>query len=293
MQFNNLVHEELLIASLSETWKARFEKAIQLMHQDLSKPLYWPDIAKQCASSPTHFHSIFKAVMGEPPASYHRRLRLKQVLLELYFAKEKTITNIALDAGFSTVQSLAKILKKHFGKTAKEIRQEDITENYEILRKKVEHVVDDTSSEQALSQTIDFSISVIDKQFYKLKNSSDYRFQSIIASWDNFAPKDSEIAVTVTPINNDNFEFIYKLGYETTETEANHCIPHQQYLTCHVKVKDTSTYIACWEALYKEAFDKSYEIDEDAEAVEFIHNPRATLSLHSNLTLMLPIKKMA
>jgi AraC family transcriptional regulator len=65
--------------------------------------------------SPWHFHRIFAALVGEPPAEYIRRLRLEKAAGLLAADPGATVTEIALACGFSTSALFCRHFKARFG----------------------------------------------------------------------------------------------------------------------------------------------------------------------------------
>lgn len=282
---SDITPESLLINELSPHWKKRFEKAIHLMREHLSAPFNWQEIADQCAVSASHFHVMFRTIFGETPATYHRRMRLKQVLFELYFYPEKSINNIALDAGFSTSQALAKVLQREFGQSAKQIRQQDINDNYEELRQKIEH-----TAESKLNHNLKFSIITLDEQHLKLDTIDLYSFKEARKYWRKIAPKSAEVAVYLSPWQViQDIRLPYKMGFYCAPAQANVTLEPQCFLSCKVKFKDASSYIKCWEYLYFEAMQQGYEINEEFGLLEYIHNPHQWIAFSHEVTMLLPI----
>lgn len=68
--------------------------------------------------SPFHFHRIFKAIVGESLYKYIQRIRIEKAAHQLKFQKQKSITAIALDCGFSNSASFARTFKEYFAMSA-------------------------------------------------------------------------------------------------------------------------------------------------------------------------------
>jgi AraC family transcriptional regulator len=89
------------------------------MAQDLSLE----DIAEAAHFSEFHFHRIFSAVVGETPQQFLNRVRLERAANFLVKNPTRSITQIAIDCGFSSPATFARSFKKHFGITANEYRK--------------------------------------------------------------------------------------------------------------------------------------------------------------------------
>jgi AraC family transcriptional regulator len=61
----------------------RVMRAVVAIERDLDATLSLPELADHACLSPFHFHRLFTAVVGEPPAEYVRRLRLERAAHEL------------------------------------------------------------------------------------------------------------------------------------------------------------------------------------------------------------------
>lgn len=88
--------------------------------------------AKLANLSPFHFHRVFKEIIGETAAEYVRRMRYEKAAQALLF-QDKSITEIALEFGFSSSQSMARGFKKYLGIAPSQIKQCNTLEQYSIL----------------------------------------------------------------------------------------------------------------------------------------------------------------
>ncbi len=80
------------------------------------------EIAAAANFSKFHFHRLLQAHVGETVLEFTRRLRLEKAAAQLFYDRDKDITSIALDCGFSSSQNFAKAFKKHFGMSPSEYR---------------------------------------------------------------------------------------------------------------------------------------------------------------------------
>lgn len=80
-------------------------------------------LASIAGYSPFHFQRIFKQVTGESPKQYIVRIRLETAAHSLIVHTGKTITEIALDAGFSSAAVFARAFKNYFGITSEHFRR--------------------------------------------------------------------------------------------------------------------------------------------------------------------------
>ena len=78
------------------------------------------EMASAAAFSRFHFHRAYRLLTGEAPGETARRLRAAHALAEL--AEGGAVTNAALQAGYSSSQSLAKALRRLGAARASELR---------------------------------------------------------------------------------------------------------------------------------------------------------------------------
>jgi len=107
---------------MNPIYKQRILTALAYIESNLAHPLNLDLISKHCHFSPFHFHRIFSGVMNETLSNYVGRKRLEKAVNLLVFRRELSITNIALDCGFSSSANFAKSVKKYFGYSPTEIR---------------------------------------------------------------------------------------------------------------------------------------------------------------------------
>lgn len=106
------------------------------MNTQISKVLYYIEthldanlnintLAKIAGYSPYHFSRIFKMCVGESVMSYSSRLRLENASLKMINAN-KSIIEVALEAGYETPNGFNKAFKKIFDMTPTEYKSSRI-----------------------------------------------------------------------------------------------------------------------------------------------------------------------
>jgi len=106
-----------------QVYEIRIQRAATFITQNLGEPLNLKQVAQTSYFSPYHFHRIFTSVLGETPQDFVRRVRLERAANLLLKSPSLTITDIALNCGFSSSATFARSFKKHFGVTASEYAQ--------------------------------------------------------------------------------------------------------------------------------------------------------------------------
>jgi AraC family transcriptional regulator len=92
------------------SWTER--RCIELMHARLSEDISLDDLAAEARLSVFHFARIFKQSVGVPPRVYLTRLRVDKAS-ELLEQTDLSVTEIALEVGYSSNQVLARVFLQH------------------------------------------------------------------------------------------------------------------------------------------------------------------------------------
>ncbi len=108
---------------LKDEYARRINRAINYISKHYGKALPLNELAAYACFSPFHFHRIFHSLTGETLGGYIRRIRLERAVRQLIFDREKSITAIALECGFSSSQNFAKAFRNHFGISPSEVRK--------------------------------------------------------------------------------------------------------------------------------------------------------------------------
>ncbi|GAA5216853.1 GyrI-like domain-containing protein [Corallincola platygyrae] len=115
---------------MSTRYHQRLIPVIRHLEKNYMSPLNLQELATIANLSAFHFHRVFSAVTGETPKEMIRRLRLENAALDLY-CTNRSVTEVALDYGFSSSQSLAKAFRQYYALTPSAIRD---CQNYEQLK---------------------------------------------------------------------------------------------------------------------------------------------------------------
>ncbi|WP_147677730.1 AraC family transcriptional regulator [Algibacter pacificus] len=104
----------------------RVNKALK--HIDLhldSDTLSLENISKVALFSPFHFHRIFKSIVGETLNAYINRKRLEKAAAGLIHKKDCTITELALQSGFSSNSAFTRAFKKFYNVSPSVFRKQN------------------------------------------------------------------------------------------------------------------------------------------------------------------------
>ncbi len=96
--------------------QAQIARAVDLIHNDFQTDLSLDDLAKAAAMSRYHFLRCFKTHVGATPYAYLQQVRLQNAAARLRDASQ-SITEIALDCGFTSLSRFSSIFRQHYGCT--------------------------------------------------------------------------------------------------------------------------------------------------------------------------------
>jgi AraC family transcriptional regulator len=103
---------------------ARLNTAIQFIEDHLEAKLSLEIIAKKASFSPFHFHRLFSVVMQETPNNFIIHKRVEKAASYVLHQKEKTITLVSEEVGFSNISSFSKTFKKFYGISPNQFKKE-------------------------------------------------------------------------------------------------------------------------------------------------------------------------
>jgi AraC family transcriptional regulator len=112
-------------------YRVRINEVVNFILKNLSEELSLQQLADIAQYSPFHFQKIFKQVVGESPKQYVIRIRLETAAHALIMHQHKTVTEIALEHGFSSSATFARSFKNYFGNSAEEFRTVPSRQNAE------------------------------------------------------------------------------------------------------------------------------------------------------------------
>ncbi len=104
-------------------YAARFNRVVDYIQQHLAEPMDLEALASVACFSPYHFHRLFHGWMGETIHDFIFRLRVERAATQLARNPGKSITEIALDCGFSSSSTFARAFKAFHGISASAWRQ--------------------------------------------------------------------------------------------------------------------------------------------------------------------------
>jgi AraC family transcriptional regulator len=104
-----------------EEYLQRIGKVLIYIEEHLDDEMTIDELSKICYYSSFHFHRLFHLLVGETVHQYVKRLRMEKALGKLKYT-DQSVTEIGLDAGYSTPSAFTKAFKQIMGKPPKEYR---------------------------------------------------------------------------------------------------------------------------------------------------------------------------
>jgi len=93
----------------------RVNRAIDHVVRNLDGNLELEEVARAACFSPFHFHRVFKSLIGETLGQFVKRQRLERALYLMSHAPGRSLTDVALDCGFSSSSDFSRSFKQRFG----------------------------------------------------------------------------------------------------------------------------------------------------------------------------------
>lgn len=96
----------------------RINKVLEYIENNLGTKLPLHTLANVAGFSPFHFHRIFHSIVGETVQEYVKSMRLALAARKLLYSPNLSITDLALDCGFSAQSDFARSFKSKYGVSA-------------------------------------------------------------------------------------------------------------------------------------------------------------------------------
>lgn len=97
-------------------------QSIDYIMRHLDEEISIEDVADYCHFSKYYFSRVFKAITGESIYAFIKRLKMEQSAVRLKIEKEKSITDIGFDYGYSS-SNYSSAFKKHYNISPAEFRK--------------------------------------------------------------------------------------------------------------------------------------------------------------------------
>lgn len=134
------------------------DQAIDYIHDNADKNLTVEEIADHCCFSKYYFNRVFKSIVNESIYSFVKRMKLENAAFRLRTSKDRAITEIALESGYSP-SNFATAFKEYFGMSASDFRTNNSVPLKDSYRSISEHIAGLKKQEDFYGQ-IDSRITV-------------------------------------------------------------------------------------------------------------------------------------
>jgi AraC-like DNA-binding protein len=111
---------------MSEGPRPEIERALRFIGEHLDRPISVAEVARAARLSPFHLHRVFHPTLGESIGRFITRRRLEQAALRLAYEPDATITEIALDSGYSSSSNFSKAFAGYFGCSPTRVREPEL-----------------------------------------------------------------------------------------------------------------------------------------------------------------------
>lgn len=285
-------------------YQKRIASAMDYIQANLKNNPDLKSVARKAHLSPFHFHRIFKLVVGETVADFTRRIRLEKAAGVFFYHKDISVTEVALELGFSSSQNMAKSFKQHFNLTPSDIRQ--LTS-----REELHHLLSNNSksgnmrrkngnaktSELAYAQspvstsedgTLSMDIKIVDFEerqviYKRLTGVSGQGIQEAFSELHQFAKRhDLPIAdpiyliwdnPEITPMDRCRADACITLTSEVSNVAPfnTQTIAAGKYAQIRTIVKNEHEFDMTWESLFQQILTSGYQ-PEDKPCFKILHN---------------------
>ncbi len=121
----NSTAEDTRKQQLRAEYTARINRVMDHIGSHLTEELDLATLARVANFSPYHFHRLFRALVGETLGQFIARLRVERAAALLRSNPKASITEIALDCGYSSSATFARAFRSAIGVTPTEWRASD------------------------------------------------------------------------------------------------------------------------------------------------------------------------
>lgn len=107
-----------------EEYMRRIHKVQDYIETHIGEPLSIEVLSNAAGFSKYHFSRVFQGVLHESLAHYVLRIRMERALFLLAHRTDRSITDIALELGFTDSSVFSRAFKNYYGVSPREYRQE-------------------------------------------------------------------------------------------------------------------------------------------------------------------------
>lgn len=110
-------------------YAARMIRVLNHVQGRLDKALDLEELAALAHFSVSHFHRVFKGMLGETIMDHVRRIRMERAYVEL-LETQRPVTEIAFDAGYESLEAFSRSFRASFGLSPSQCRAQDKSQGW-------------------------------------------------------------------------------------------------------------------------------------------------------------------
>jgi len=154
---------------LCEEYRSRINKVQDYIESNISEEFSLMQLSKIANFSPYHFHRIFCSMTRETLFEYIQRVRLEKAAYLLIVNAKVTITQIALECGFSNQASFAKSFKSYFNMSASKLRTKAFSQEDEDCKT-------ESNMRKVLTEKVCYNSMIRNKQYCEIQKDTGIPF---------------------------------------------------------------------------------------------------------------------
>jgi AraC family transcriptional regulator len=294
----------------SSAYAQRIDRVIDYLRGNLHRPVKLAELADVACFSEFHFHRIFTAVSGETLNSFTNRLRLEKAARLLRYS-EKSLTDIALDCGFSSSATFSRAFRAGYDTSPSQFRKSGEIKKSKIRKELLpedEYGLPMSAEEKRAA----FPVTLVDipeRQIAYIRVTNAFDMDKVLAALKKVIEwaKSQDVFSRgilfgmsvddphVTPKHLYRYEVCLasSLRFQCIEGMSKLKMPAMRYATIRVS-GDIHKVATAWDYLYRDWLIHSAYEPEHAPALEvFVDKESAMDWSHFELELCLPVRKPA
>jgi AraC family transcriptional regulator len=110
--------------AINPEYRARINRVMDYIEKNIDREFTLDELAGISFSSKYHFHRIFSSIMGETVFNFIQRTRIEKAAYLLLSDRNRTVTSIAYDCGFSSHALFTRTFRKYFVVSPSQWRRE-------------------------------------------------------------------------------------------------------------------------------------------------------------------------
>lgn len=102
------------ISLSQQSYNERIHQVVDYISEHVAEEMTLDLLASVACFSPYHFHRIFTSMIGETPRDYIERIKLEKAANRLCLMPNKSVSEIAIDCGFTSISTFSRSFKKYY-----------------------------------------------------------------------------------------------------------------------------------------------------------------------------------